>query len=236
MDHVHVVKRSKPFSANDVHSSNTAEYATVISGELEKELDDCSGDVFELFQNWIKRAVDSKQYEDPHAMQIATANRQGRPSNRTVLLRFADENGFRFCTDSRSPKATEIEENPQVALVFYWGHHERQVRVTGTARRDDSFADEHFKDRPFECKVVAKVCQQSKPIESRAALVQLFEEGKKKFADNIVERPEHWVGYCVVPETMEFRLGHKSRLNERLEFTRLPADSKQWVKTILQPY
>lgn len=171
---------------------------------------------FEQFEIWLTEAIENDLYE-PNAMILATATKSGKPSARVVLLRGFDEQGFTFYTNYNSRKALEIEENPQVSLLFYWAEVERQVRIEGTMSRvSREVSDRYFASRPRESQIGAWTSPQSEIIESRDFLERKFAEMEEKWQTNKIERPPNWGGYTLRPDAFEFWQGRESRLHDRL--------------------
>ena len=170
----------------------------------------------------------------PEAMTLATANKDGRPSARLVLLKHADERGFVFYTNYGSQKARELDANPQAALVFYWPQLERQVRIEGSVSRvSSSESDEYFQTRPRESQIGALASPQSEAISGREVLQQRFEELAEFYRDREIARPDHWGGYRLRPERIEFWKGRPSRLHDRLLYELQPDGS--WTIKRLAP-
>ena len=166
-------------------------------------------------------------------MTLATATRFGRPCARIVLLKSFDERGFVFYTNYNSRKGSELEENAQACLLFYWPQLWRQVRIEGAVERVSAEeSDEYFHSRPLGSKIGAWASEQSTPIKSRTALDQRFQEFSWKFGDN-VPRPPHWGGYRVKPNVIEFWQGQENRLHDRLRF--VLQDDGQWAIERLAP-
>ena len=152
-------------------------------------------------------------------MTLATADKDGRPSARIVLLKSFDEQGFVFYTNYDSRKGQELAENPRACLLFYWSPLWRQVRIEGTVEKvSEAESEEYFHSRPLGSKLGAWASDQSQPVESREQLEKQFEESNLKFADN-VPRPPRWGGYRLRPDVIEFWQGRENRLHDRLRYT-----------------
>jgi len=177
------------------------------------------------FQSWFSDAI-AEGLPLPEAMTLATATKGGRPSARMVLLKQVDNDGFVFYTNYRSTKARQLEENPFAALVFYWPQLERQVRVEGIVSRvSDQESDEYFRTRPRDSQIGALASPQSEVIDSREKLEQRFGELEARYRDTAVERPEHWGGYRVQAERIEFWKGRPGRLHDRINYELQPDGS-----------
>jgi len=184
------------------------------------------------FAEWYEQAL-KLDVSEPTAVILATADRAGRPSARTVLLKSFDERGFVFFTNSQSIKGRQLEENPRAALCFYWAAWWRQVHVEGLVENiEPESADSYWNTRDRESQIGAWVSKQSAPLQSREELEARFEEIKARFADGEIPRPEGWVGYRVVPDMIEFWVGREYRLHER---TRYSLEGEEWEKTLLNP-
>jgi pyridoxamine 5'-phosphate oxidase len=185
----------------------------------------------EQFERWLGDTVG--EVDEPNAMILATADPQGRPSARTILLKAVDERGFVFFTNRRSRKGRELEANPRAALVFPWLDVRRQVVVEGTVEPlADEESDSYFATRPREARVSAHASPQSEVVETREALERLRDEAAARFPGD-VPRPEHWGGLRVVPDAVEFWQGRANRLHDRLRY-RLD-ESGAWVVERLAP-
>lgn len=199
-----------------------------------KPLDESSlkADPFNQFAAWMEEAVDS-QILDPYAMCVSTVDADGKPSSRIVYLRDVAEGGFVFYTNYHSHKGTDISSEASVALNWHWTELERQIRVEGTAVKASSeLSDAYWAARPRESQISACLSEQSKEIESRAAL-----EAKKtniitQFEGRDIPRPNNWGGYTVIPLRVEFWQGRPSRLHDRLVFIK---EGRAWKVVRLNP-
>ena len=210
------------------------------TGDIRREYDwqelnreDLDPDPIRQFDRWFDQARDSALL-DPTAMSLATASLQGHVTNRTVLLKIYDQQGFVFFTNYESTKARQMDENPNVALLFSWLHQERQVEITGTASRISSKESlKYFLTRPRGSQLGAWVSPQSQVISSREMLLTKLDEIKQRFASADISLPEFWGGYRVYPQTVEFWQGRPNRLHDRFEYRRQADDS--WEINRLAP-
>ncbi len=188
------------------------------------------------FQDWLKLAEES-EINDPGAMALATSTPDGKPSVRMVLLKQADESGFKFHSNADSQKGREINANKQAALCFYWKSLRKQVRVEGLLEIiSDEEADEYFKTRPYNRQIGAWASDQSRPLESREHLEQKIEKLEEQYPEgSTIPRPENWVGYRLVPETIEFWLDNPDRLHDRFVYKRDDQNKEKWNITRLYP-
>lgn len=189
---------------------------------------------FPLFKQWFEEALLAEPL-DPNAMAVATADKNGLPNVRAILLKGADERGFVFYTNSGSAKGRELAANPQAALLFYWKSLGRQIRVRGPVTPvSDAEADSYFASRSRESRLGAWASQQSRPLASRKALEEAVGLRAAEFDGQYVPRPGYWHGYRVVPLEIEFWLNGAHRLHDRIVFRRDTPDAP-WVKTRLYP-
>ncbi|MEU9333964.1 pyridoxamine 5'-phosphate oxidase [Streptomyces sp. NPDC048290] len=179
----------------------------------------------EQFARWFRQAATVAGLFEPNAMVVSTADAQGRPSSRTVLLKHFDEQGFVFYTNYGSRKARDLTENPHVSLLFPWHPMARQVIVTGEARRtgrDETAA--YFRTRPHGSQLGAWASHQSAPVEDRAALDAAYAELAARYPEGEqVPVPPHWGGFRVTPRAVEFWQGRENRLHDRLRYVAGPA-------------
>ncbi|MFD4571847.1 pyridoxamine 5'-phosphate oxidase [Streptomyces sp. NPDC058417] len=174
----------------------------------------------EQFARWFQQAATEARLFEPNAMIVSTADAEGRPSSRTVLLKQFDERGFVFYTNYGSRKARELGENPYVALLFPWHPMERQVLVRGVARRtgrDETAA--YFRTRPHGSQLGAWASAQSTVVGDRSELDASYAELVARYPEGEqVPVPPHWGGFRVAPESVEFWQGRENRLHDRLRY------------------
>ncbi|MBZ8179131.1 pyridoxamine 5'-phosphate oxidase [Oscillatoria salina] len=188
---------------------------------------------FKQFQTWFQQALKA-QLSEPNAMTLATANLDGTPSARIVLLKDFDEQSFVFYTNYSSYKGQQLADNARAALVFWWAELERQVRIAGRVEKvSPEESDEYFHSRPENSQIGAWVSNQSQVIESREVLEQRFQELQTKYGEQEIPRPPHWGGYRVIPEEIEFWQGRPSRLHDRLRYRRV--ENNTWIRERLAP-
>ncbi|MDO8677995.1 MAG: pyridoxamine 5'-phosphate oxidase [Acidobacteriota bacterium] len=195
--------------------------------------EDAFADAIAQFSAWWTEAVDS-QLLDVNAMTLATASRAGEPSARIVLLKGFGPDGFVFFTNYASAKAQQLDDNPRASLLLFWAELERQVRITGGVTRvPREESEQYFKSRPFESQIGAWASAQSQVVTGRAALEDRYAKLAAEYTGLTVPLPPFWGGYRVLPETIEFWQGRKSRLHDRLLYTRDGDGS--WSRSRLAP-
>lgn len=184
------------------------------------------------FETWFKEAVDAKVNE-PNAMTVSTATKEGKPSARILLLRNFSEEGFVYYTNYTSRKGRELTENPYCALLFFWPELERQVRIEGRIQQQTAEESEiYFNTRPRSSKLGAWTSEQSKVIANREVLNDLYSKLSEKYPNENVPRPPHWGGYLLKPATVEFWQGRPSRLHDRILYT---SENDSWKIERLAP-
>ena len=200
-------------------------------------LDKCfleTDEPFELFDKWYE-AAKKKEINDPNALALATSSKNNVPSVRMVLLKDFSKNGFVFYTNLNSQKGNEIKENPSVSMCFHWKSLLRQIRINGKVTPvQNTVADKYYNSRAYESRIGAWASNQSSILNDRQELINSIDKFKEKFneKDN-VPRPDHWSGWNLKPDSIEFWLDGDNRIHERLKFL-LNSDGS-WKKVLLSP-
>ena len=191
-------------------------------------------DPFELFKEWFEVAK-KKEINDPNALALGTASKDGVPSVRMVLLKGFDKDGFIFYTNLKSQKSKELKENPNATMCFHWKSLLRQIRIVGKLNQvDDKMADDYYSTRAYESRIGAWASKQRSILKSRDELLNNLENFKKKYSDkDNVPRPDHWSGWNLKPSSIEFWLDGDNRIHERLKYTL--DNNNNWEKSLLSP-
>jgi pyridoxamine 5'-phosphate oxidase len=194
--------------------------------------EDLDDDPLRQFERWFAEVL-AAEIPQPNAMMLATASADGRPSARVVLLKGVDDGGFVFYGNRESRKGRDLEANPYAALVLYWAQLGRQVRVSGRVRRlPPEQADAYFASRPHMSRIGAWASAQGRPLPDRDTLDERVREVEQRFGDGEIPRPDHWIGYALDPETIEFWLNQPNRLHDRFVYERA---GDGWTITRLSP-
>ena len=195
--------------------------------------DDLDRDPVVQFGRWLQEAIDAEEHL-PTAMTVATVSREGRPSARITLLKGVDDGGFVFFSNYESLKGRQLSENPEAALVFYWGGLGRQVRVEGHVERtSQSESADYFATRSRGSQQGAWASPQSQVIENREELDRLVNAVEARFQDQDIPAPPHWGGFRLRPRMIEFWKGRPSRLHDRIRYT--AGEDGFWLRERLAP-
>jgi len=189
-------------------------------------------DPFVLFAEWFEEAT-LKEQNDPNAMNLSTISKDLKPSSRIVLLKSFDQNGFVFYTNLQSKKGISLLSNSNASLTFHWKSLLKQIRIEGKAHKVTSKeADDYFNSRPIESRIGAWASNQSSELSDRQELIENVLLYKKKFQQNSISRPPHWIGFRVKPNLIEFWQDMPFRLHDRLEYKKI---DKEWIARRLYP-
>lgn len=189
---------------------------------------------FALFHRWFAEAVQTEQLPvEANAMTLATVDAEGQPHCRVLLLKALDARGFTFFTNYDSAKGEQLLGNPRAAMTFFWPALERQVRIEGRVEKVTAEeSDAYFKVRPLGSRLGAWASPQSRVIDGRGELERLLAETEQRFMDTAPHCPEHWGGYRLLPERLEFWQGRPSRLHDRLNYR---LEQGAWLRERLAP-
>ena len=190
-------------------------------------------DPIQLFKTWMDEAKKTEP-NDPNALSLATADKNGVPSVRIVLLKDFGKGGFTFYTNLDSPKSLHIEKNPKAEMCFYWKSLQRQVRIFGSINKvKDEIADKYFSSRDYGSKIGAWSSEQSRILQNKHEILKRIDGFKKTYPENgNVPRPENWSGWILEPTRIEFWLKGPNRIHERLRYSK---ESNNWIKNLLNP-
>lgn len=184
------------------------------------------------FNRWFAEVLNVEK-NDPTAMLLSTVDASGHPDSRVVLLKGLEDGAFIFYTNYESTKSIQIQQNPHVALNFYWPSMVRQVRIRGRVERvSEGQSDAYFSSRPTASQLSAIISKQSREISDRNELEQALNELISKNQQQTVMRPIHWGGYRVIPDELEFWQGRDNRLHDRIHYYR---EQARWVHRRLAP-
>jgi len=200
-------------------------------------LDKCFGeldDPFKLFEEWFNKAKET-EINDPNALALATADENGAPSVRMVLLKDFSEKGFVFYTNLESKKSGDIKNNPNVSMCFHWKSLLRQIRIVGIISSvSNEEADNYYNSRAYGSRIGAWASKQSTVLKNRDELYKSIDNFKKKFPDEKnVPRPNYWSGWILSPNEIEFWLDGDNRIHQRLKY--IKSNDNNWKKVLLSP-
>lgn len=201
-------------------------------GELSLSEESVFPDPVAQFKLWFEEVLKNER-NDPTAMVLSTADEQGRPDSRVVLLKGLDEGNFVFYTNYQSAKAIQLHQNPYAALNFYWPEMARQVRIRGRIKKvSREQSDQYFLSRPINSQYSAIISHQSQEIIDRTILETALNDLIKREQQDAVVRPEYWGGYMIIPDEIEFWQGRDNRLHDRIQYF---LQEGKWIHRRLAP-
>ncbi|GGI18558.1 pyridoxamine 5'-phosphate oxidase [Oxalicibacterium faecigallinarum] len=193
---------------------------------------DTDADPMAQFARWFEEALVA-QIREPNAMGVSTVSADGRPSSRILLVKDFDQRGFTWFTNYQSRKGEQLAIHPHASLLFHWLELERQIRIEGRVEKVSAAeSDAYFHSRPLKSRLSAIASAQSSPVADRATLEARYAQAEAQYGDQ-PPRPEHWGGYRLQPDYVEFWQGRASRLHDRIVYTRAPDGA--WQRQRLQP-
>lgn len=194
-----------------------------------------NSDPLSSFTSWYEEAVRCEQ--NAESMTLTTVDHKSRPNARAVLYKGIKEGGLTFYTNYLSPKARELESNPEACMVFYWHVSKRQVRLHGRVKRMSRSGSEHyFQSRDRDSQLASYISEQSAPIADKAALLAKLSEARQKLGSGPIPTPEHWGGFVFDPYEIEFFVYGEHRLNDRFLYRKNESSTgEEWTVTRLQP-
>lgn len=193
---------------------------------------DMTDDPFDQFEIWFSGVL-AVGIDEPNAFVLATADRQGHPSARAVLMKEISEDGLVFYTGLDSRKSADLKQNPHAAAAFVWTPLHRQVRIEGRVEElETELSDQYFANRPRGAQIAAHASRQSQVVASREELEAIFSQLDSELGEDEIPRPATWGGWRIVPETVEFWQGRPNRFHDRVRYRR---EGDSWVKERLSP-
>ena len=190
-------------------------------------------DPLPLLESWLSEATERCGLPNPNAMGLATVGADGKPSLRMVLMKNLGPDGVVFFTNDNSRKGLDLAANPIAAVLFHWDTLQRQIRIEGAvSRTTPQENDEYFASRPRMSRIGAVASPQSQPVKNRAHLDKLVSDVEEQYPDENVPRPNHWGGYRIAFQQIEFWEGGKARLHDRIVYAR---DGDSWQVKRLAP-
>ncbi len=187
---------------------------------------------YNKFEHLYKKATNESQ-QHIEAAVVSTISKQNKPSSRMVNIKYLIKEAFIFFSNYESNKAKDISQNPKASMLFFWDKINTQIRIEGEISITKvSFSEEHFNQRPYDKNITAIISKQSSQNEGYEDLVKRYKVAYKKYEKSILQRPNNWGGYKFIPDSFEFWLGNKSRINKRIKYIKKP---KEWEKLYLDP-